>query len=523
MPPNYFGPLFEPITRKAGVFKPFIEGFVSVDVTNVVPGQPIDVVWEFVCFGLPPVPDGLKLRILIDGRQVLERHGVVILNKQPTNEQLNLSNDDKLVIYKFGTHMATVELSSERGAVWRSGSERFRVVREPVDQSWWTWKAPTFESIKWKTGYSLTADFHNRCKFANLSVVTAELSEVRETIDINPCDYYATNVQHLNHIAVGQKAALIFNFKHEWSWFFPAAYLFKGPINKTFAYAAFVSVVDEFGNIHQPFCSSRLIRHVGVSKAKKLALVAAQAAVVAAAGTAWFAFPFAALMYGIATGMAQLAKDPPEPDFDPSLPPEGSQARGDEELLTKLPAALASSRDFIRIVNDVLRMEAYRTVVRSKMVGAAIRENSDGFAELSTEYERVHERLSALSENLVEVGQKAADEFESEILANRASEAGLSADQKSLILDALSSRQTIIGLESLLRSEEIAEVIDAELNPIPVLATAVRGFVDEFLAERDAVLRGEEYVYAESFDDLAAEGSDSGAREPTLRRRGCSC
>lgn len=68
---------------------------------------------------------------------------------------------------------------------------------------------------------------------------------------------------------------------------------------------------DQFGNAYNARCSARIHRHIGVSKVKKLAFSGAQAAALAAAAAGPFAFAYAGVMYGIASGLALIAKAPP--------------------------------------------------------------------------------------------------------------------------------------------------------------------------------------------------------------------
>lgn len=227
MPP-YAGTSYTPNKNVSVAVTLLANGFIGIDVPDIVPGQPVTVTWRFVCAGMPDAPEYLKLRILIDGRVVLDRAGVNLqAAKNSTMETLNLSDADKQVIYKFGRHTVAVELTTERQGVWRSGTDRFRVVAEPLDSSWWTWRSAPFESIKWKDGYSLIGEFHNRCRFAKLSMVSAELSEVRSEEDprIDPCAYLPVQVKAVNDLVSGKKASLTYDLKHEWSWFIPAGYI----------------------------------------------------------------------------------------------------------------------------------------------------------------------------------------------------------------------------------------------------------------------------------------------------------
>lgn len=526
MPP-YAGKSYTPNKNVSAAVTLFANGFIGIDVPDIVPGQPVTVTWRFVCVGMPDAPEYLKLRILIDGRVVLDRVGVNLqAAKNSTMETLNLSDADKQVIYKFGRHTVAVELTTERQGVWRSGTDRFRVVAEPLDASWWTWRSAPFESIKWKDGYSLIGEFHNRCRFAKLSLVSAELSEVRSEEDpsIDPCAYLPVQTKALNDLVSGKKASLTYDLKHEWSWFIPGGYIFTGPINKTFAYAAFVSAIDEFGNVYWPFCTSRLSRHVGVSKGKKLAFASAQSCALAAAAAGPFAWPYAAFMYGLATGFGLIAKDPPEPDFDFISPPRDSEGGDRQQLLAQMPAAFSASSEFLGILRDVIREEEVRTMIRSKLIGASIRSAKADLIRLRGDYGALHDRLSNLADRLVEITPVAAQEFEEQILKARIDEAADLIPHRGRIVPGMeNARQTIVGLEALLKQDDMAQAVDAGLNPIPAIATAVRELLGEMLAEKEKVLAGETYVDAETVEDLLIDERGVDVGGPGLRRGNCCC
>lgn len=239
------------------------------------------------------------VRFFIEGQLVHERSDIPVTDE--SNQTENIIIRDRSVannVYRFGRKSLEIVIlrTDKTTASPFRWSQNFWVIPEPIDASWWQWRVATFESVPWKDGYILVADFVNKSRFATVAHLSAELSEVRseENPQIDPCGYLPVQVDTRNNIAAGGRTPLSFNFMKDWSWLMVVTYVIYGPLHKAFAYAAWYQCTDEYGNVYKGVCSTRLVRHVDVSNKKQFA---------------------GAMAFGAAASVAGLmAKDPPAPD-----------------------------------------------------------------------------------------------------------------------------------------------------------------------------------------------------------------
>jgi hypothetical protein len=550
-----------PLSR---IFKEVYEirgGFVELDVPDIVPGEPIQVGWRIVLDSLNRgAPDVVDVRFLVEGILIHQRLGMAsanatvggfigVLTERNFQREVIVIADQAVArsIYRIADDRATrrlelkVEVRGPAGAgPAYTGSTELRLRREATDAAWWEWRVPAFESIAWSTGYSLVGDFVNRLRFARVELATAELSEVRseENPAIDPCGYVPVQIQTRNSVAVGARGSFEFSLLQDWHWIMPASYLIHGPMNKTFAYGVFFHFTDEFGNIYDGQCSTRRSRHVGVSKGKRLAGVAAQ---TAAANAAFWAatllgWVVAAGWYGVATAMGLIAKDPPAPDLafqddvEPELPPMPPWTDGVKKAF---PATL----ELLDLAAELAALENGRTKVRAKLMGARLASDRAGVQRQTGAYHAFEGRMSEIAAQLERTVPSVRDEVEAEKKFHPAllrpaldamAELGLSGAARTALEQQDLADELVHGLALTCASRDaVALARDNGMSLVPFVVSLVR-FVDEVRREQPRVLAGERHVHVEadtnrSFARVAQEQAYDAHETPLRsdRRRGC--
>lgn len=526
-----------------------LDGSVELIVGNVFPGEPIGVRWRVVLGLRGTDSTSYSIRLLIDGQLVHERAGIpagqasvggavlALWGEQSFQTESVVIGDANAarLVYRIGAKTLSAEVRGPGSAVPEFvGSVRFRVVREPFDSSWWEWRVPAFESIEWKTAYTLVGDFVNRSRFASMSLVNAELSEVRseENPEINPCDYHPIQVQSRNFIAAGGRSGFSFGLMQDWQWFIPAAYVVKGPINKTFAYAVFLSIIDEFGNVYDGVCSARRIRHVGVPKEKRLAAVAAQtAASNAALWATMLTWAVSAAWYGVAVFNGEIAKDPPDPD---------SRFREPVDVIPlPLPrwSADASTRSFrattclLETAAHLAALEKARTVSRARMLGARLEGDGAALKLQQGGYLEIERRMTEASAKLGEIlpavqkevdGEPRLDPKNFEPLLRELAREGLPEKSRKAMLKGGVRLAEINALSTLVRDHEVVELARANGLFLVPFVLSLQLFVLEVQDDRERILGGETYVQAPGRDGRGLE-VDVPDLEAVLRPRRAWC
>jgi hypothetical protein len=514
------------ITEREGTLKVGVEladlfdGSVELVVGNVVPGEPIRVRWRVV-LGLRGTDSTLfSIRLLINGQPVHERAGmsaaqatvgsVAVLGAsdgQNFQDETVVIGDPNIArnVYRFGSKTLSAEVRGQGGTAPEFvGSIRFRVVPEPLDASWWEWRVPAFESIPWKTGYTLVGAFVNRSRFAIMDLVNVELSEVRseENPQINPCDFFPVQVQNRSGIGPGRDAVFSFALKHDWSWIIDVIYVIKGPINKTFAYAVFFEVTDQFGNVYDGQCSARRSRHIYVPKSKRLAGVAAQTASANAVALIWNT-PLAVAYKLLATYYATIAKDPPAPDLRFHEPVEIVPLRLSHWPEEGGAASFNNIKSMLETAAHLAALENARTVTRARLLGARLAGDETGVEKQRDGYMEIEQAMIAMAGKLGEMlhaVQKEVDEEPQfhpknfEPLLRGLSRMGLPEQTRRAMSEAGADLGEINGLSALLRDPEVVELACANGLFLLSFVTSLQLFVREVQGEREIVHAGETYV-----------------------------
>lgn len=549
------------LSRISGVKPKFKEvyelqgGFVDLEVADIVPGEPITVRWQIILdgFGNAP-PETLDIRLTLDGFVVYERTGVLgaaVSTSRLSALLLNTNKETAVIVIKDANLARTLykipdnknsrylQLKAEvratfGGATTHTGSAKVRLRREVVDASWWEWRSAPFESIAWKTGYTLVGDFVNKMRFARVDLVTAELSEVRseENPRINPCEYVPIQTQARNSVAAGAFTGFTFTLLHDWKWIMSTSYLIAGPINKTFAYAVWFYFTDEFGNLYSGQCSHRRNRHVGVPKSKRLAGVAAQTAVANAAfWSAIWAFPIAAGWYGVAAAMGAIAKDPPAPDL-----------KVDEEVVPRpipLPRwnddSVSTYKWTIALVEHSAKLaglENARTGIRAKLLGARLTMNQAAERRQLGAYENLERQIAECARDIETSLQRVRDEIVGmdelqpsavQLALEAMLDQGLSSDALQVLRRLELEAPMIAGVaRSCANHEAVSLAYENGFSLAPFVAS-LTGFAREILAESETIYRGEIYVAVEASEEIAPgneDQSDEYVNQNHFRRRG---
>lgn len=538
------------------------EGSVELVVDNVVPGEPIRVRWR-VNLGLRGTDStSFSIRLLIDGQPVHERNGIPAEqatigamfvgdhNFQVDTVVIGYPNVARIV-YRLGAKKLSAEVRGQGSAAPEFvGSVRLRVIPEPLDGSWWEWRVPAFESVKWKTGFALVGDFANRSRFASIALLNAELSEVRseENPQINPCDYFPIQVQSRNGIAAGGRTAFSFGVLQDWGWISSGTYHIYGPLIKTFAYAVSFACTDEFGNVYSTQCSTQRVREIEISYTKRMAAVTAltstiSALVLAIAAAAALAgiitapaavalFAAAGISYGIAAAAGAIAKDPPAPDLqycDPvdvvPLPLPRWPTVGSSDSLTALWSLLKAA-------SHLLALENARTVSRARLLGArlagdeaALEKQREGYLKIEREMIETADRLGKILPDVQKEvdNDPRLDPKNVEPWLNALTQSGFSEAMQRAMREAKLEVTEINSLAALLRYPDLVELVRVNgLSLVPFVVSLQR-LVQAVQSEREMVLAGETYVHVSGRGKWLPEeaADDVEARLRPCRQRSC--
>jgi len=512
----------------------FFTLWTQVKASDIVPGEPLPVRWRVMTTEPPGREELYSIRILVDGVLVHSRDNVPAVSAY--SSPFAISKDDGFqtetlvvgdaavgrAVYRIGLRRLQIHVKSSAGTLLQSGSTRYRVRAEPVDGMWWEWTTPPFESKEWKSGYSLTGRMVNRCTFATLALTSLEFSEVRSEDEpgINPCDYYPVLVETVTDLPAGASSPVSFNRLHDWKWILSGVYTVTGPLNKTFACAVWFVCTDQFGNVYRGQCSTRRIRHVGVSKKKRLAAVGMQTAIANAVfwAATIFGWAIAAGWYGAAAALGEIAKDPPEPDSAYRTP-----VTLQRRVLTRAePERWGSPTEatyrVLDSVAEIIALEDARTTARGRILGA-VEAGDEGAADAR---KREFVELSRRMEDAAGGLRGLADEFAREVddteeldptvisrtLALFAS-VGLPAEVREQMSRDGVDAGAIAALDAAARDESVSELAAANGVFARSFVDAVASFAAEARTEVDAVLAGETFVRVEQ----PGEGSEIRRRE----------
>jgi hypothetical protein len=532
---------------------------LKVRVGNIVPGEPLLVTWQFTRFLDPWDPDwgpswegSIVVRFFIDGQLVHERHDIPVTDGSKQTENIvvrdrNVAN----TVYRLGRKWLEIVIvrTDKKTASPSRWAYNFWVVPEPIDESWWQWRGSDaiVEKVPWKDGYALIADFVNKSRFAAVAQLSVELSEVRSDDDmrIDPCAYLPVQVDTRNNVAAGGRTPFSFKFLQDWSWLMSGTYVIYGPLNKSFNYAASFQCTDEYGNVYENVCSTKLSRHIGVSDKKQLAAATAFASAASAAGLliasavaaatvvglglAGYLFAAAGAAYGVASKAGEIAKDPPAPDpafrepvvVEPlPLPrwPEGGSPTPPMKALRRLLETAAL----------ILALENAHTVTRSRLMGAVLFGDREAEERQKQRYIEIEEEMvksaSRLGKSLREIenGHDAEPLFDPKKAAAWADAmvaGGLLPTLKVMAEAGLTPEQTN-ELAALVTHEWLLELVKQKGLFLVPLVMNLRGFVEEVQGQREAVLAGEVYVEARGSRGSGAQET-SRSVEARLRPRKC--
>lgn len=545
------------IAKRLEKIRTLLRAIIDLWVDDICPAWDIAVRWRFN-LGPSIGANSVSVRFRIDGHLVYEQSGISITQElEGTGDQLTtikitdvgLANQ----IYKFGRRRIDIEVIADGAGVYRT-RRHFRVVREWVDASWWTWD-PGSGEVAWKDPYVLRADFTNKA-LASLAVVWAELSEienVRFVETVNPCDYEAIKTEERTNVASGAVAPYTFPLVQDWKWIRSGAYIADGPLAKTFTYAVSFKFTDEFGNNYGYTCSEHVHRRVAVSQAKR---DAGQTATVAAANAAAFAvaagiaaasiigavtgvaegfFVAAGVAYGIAAAAGEIAKDPPFPDPNfrqpvivqpltlPAWPSEPSPVR--MEAMRKLFEAAA----------QILALENARSVTRSRMLGARLFGDSSALELQRTGYSRIDREMQEAAARLdrilpdVQAEVEANAHLDPEKLAaefDRLARCGLPREIYDGVLKAGLQPELARDFCAMSADDTLIELSKANgLFLIPLVGSLKR-FVRAIQDEREAVLAGEDACVRPPDQEEDEEEFPQAGEEPRpgpRPRRRCCC
>ena len=539
---------------KGGLGLALFHARVEVSASDIVPGELLRIRWRVITGMYGIRSQTFRVRFSINNVTIYERdnisaesasirvtlHGIDESGTQ--SESIGFSDASVArIVYRIGRKTLVAEVFGRGGEVNETyvNSADFTTVREQRDSSWWEWRSPSFQSIPWKTGYSLVGEFVNRLKFASIAQLDVELSEVRSEHDpnINPCDYVPIRIESRSQIAPNSGTGFAFHLLHDWSWIMAASDLIYGPINKTFDYAILFRFTDEFGNSYAGRCSLRRTRHIGVSKGKRLAGVAAQTAVINAAF--WAAVPFvgwgvAAGWYAVASAFGAIAKDPPAPDMHFRDAVDVVAVSLPLALLDDVQSSHSATSALLQIAARLCGLENARTVVRARLLGARLAGDHDGLVFQQQEYRRVEtemvEAAAMLATMLPEV--QAETDQDSQLSPQAVEPAlrglqssGLPASVRSAMFAGGISHGDINGLSSLLCDADVTGLAAENGLFLAPFVLAVHQFVDETLTERDAIFAGEEYVAISNveWDAPSSATSFQDASGVPLRHDRCQC
>lgn len=519
----------------------------ALTVGNVVPGEPVKVRWRFDHGVIVRGPGRISVNFFIDGQLVLQRTGIPApdsLGGGGTGDQTDrITITDPNVartIYRFGLKELKLQVLAEDTEPQTYDITRsFFVVPEPLDASWWEWRVNPYEEIPWKTGYALVADFVNKCRFATLTQVVADISELRsdDNPDINPCAYYGVQNKTLANMPPGQSQRVQFDFLQAWRWFVDGVYVVTGPTIKTWSYAVSFRCTDEFGNVYDDQCSARLMRTVRVSAAKGAACGAALAAATTAAGlfaaalatlagffTAFGApalFAAAATAYGLARAAGSTANDPPAPDpnyREPVALPAPVYHAAEEPGGSPQLQAL---RGLIGTAARILALEEARTTTRARLLTARFFGDEHSTNLHRRGYLVIDQQMQQTADTLRQMAAALPGDsaWKSLLPPEQTARWMESIAREGLPPNAVAASGLDAGtagdLLICVRHRPYTELIRNFGLPVGAVAANLIRFVDEVSRERDGVLAGEVYVPVQPLpaeDQTLANGDNARRR-----------
>jgi hypothetical protein len=275
------------------------------------------------------------------------------------------------------------------------------------------------------------------------------------------------------------------------------------------------------------------VRHVGVSKKKRLAAVAAQTAMAnAALWATMFTWPIAAGWYGVAAFNGEIAKDPPTPDLR------------FRELVDVVPlplprwsaedstASFHATTSLLETAAHLAALEKARTVSRARMLGACLAGDEAALKQHQDGYLQIEQRMIETSGKLRDILPAVQEEVDKEprlhpenvepLLRGLARE-GLPEATRRAMSEGGVNLAEINSLSALVRDREIVELACANGLFLTPFVVSLQRFVQEVQGDREMVLAGETYVHVSGRDNQSSEETAPDV-EATLRpssRRAC--
>jgi hypothetical protein len=517
------------LTRPAGEavhldrLRAYFKLIIDLAADDIFPGEEIRIRWRFN-LGPSIGVTSVNARFRIDGHLVLETNGIPITAAlEGTGSQTTAikPTDPALAqqLYKIGSRIVELQVSAGEANVYRARGA-FRVRREPIDATWWTWREPGTKTIEWKKDYVVSGTFDNKAhaKLATLKVELPELENLRFSQDVNPCDYGPVKEQTLTNLAAGSRTPVSFTLKHDWRWLMASTYLVDGPLSKDFVYAVALHATDEFGNAYPYVCSERLYRVVSVSQLKRDAGSAAAASAVTALGFAIaagvalasvFGAPAAPALaaaaagaYAVAAASGAIAKDPPvaDPNYrEPVVVASSSlpawTTGGDGPRLEAL-------RRLLEIAERIFASEAARTLTRSRMIGARVFGDAEALERQQAGYERITREMGEAAAQLdqllseVQAEIEAIEHLNPSRLASeldRLARSGFSRELYELISRTGIAPELMRDLAALPTIAVLSDVVRANGVFLIPLVGSLKRFVKDVDSERDVILAGEDF------------------------------
>ncbi|HTG34959.1 MAG TPA: hypothetical protein VLB76_18740 [Thermoanaerobaculia bacterium] len=494
---------------------------VSLDVSSVVPGQPIPITWSLHSLhGTGLEPGTVTARVYHDKFNVKlfeslpvpvvpVQYGVGTLDQKgliapPANG--GVAND----LYHIGNNTLRLEVTSNVTGVVFSITADLQVMPDQI--AGWAWlgaegtadtsapsvpAAPFFPRFDFliNHGFKLSGRMSNSAHNPNI-VITGSLRLVETPFAT--ADAIDVESQTLTIAPGGHTDLLFAEIKKNWTWLISGIWVrnFGEPLAKSFVYSVRFSFSDSYNNFYDDIVSPlTLMVTVSVSDEKRGYADGALAALGVGLILAIFSFGAGlSAAQAIAGGLGDKALDPPEPD---------ARYRARVDIPGRISPKPAADPRFTEVMHALEAAERAAMLfdalgdIHNRLLGARLVDDREAVQMQRASYQEAESELRSTVEALMTTAARAVvsvrqhadftpDTLEARLRAWQ--RAGIPSDVRSRLGQEGASDETIAGLSRTVQDSTVVALAQDLSQTLSLMAYSIARAARELHARSDQVL-----------------------------------
>jgi hypothetical protein len=471
--------------------------YIRFDKT-FVPGQPVEITFDFFCFNVLGKYDfgtGYQLKVFLGDDLIasfpdsttnnsylpyqpsstsLIDTGFNIFKLKPPDENSKLGNK----LYKFGPKdIKALLFTNGRDAGPYEATDTLYIVPEEVNEGWWVWpqlndfgvantSLKSYQDAKWKTEYNVQGKFLNKSLYSTMHI-DCYLNELLGTNSPVPIAYPSTDLAAHSPTDPPLEANMILSLPlmKDWNWITPFLWMPSQDTSRQYYYFPVFTLQDHYGNQYNPIQAAPLVVSVLVPYDKvsygaaAFGLSVAAKALALASACLWFLGPIASGLEITAGVLGKLAMDPKKPNrkyLEKVIPRNVKPPKefySSAEATSFLPWA-EKAYELIACRYALIEVEARWKGAKFYFNETGVRLQEETYRELVSRMEEVKPLLSSsINEALIWINQVSDISIKSVRLFIQQNKRQLKSNFRSQLKKLNYSRKEIDMIAELVRSE----------------------------------------------------------------------